>query len=82
MSSHCGESPHSPCNESGDSVHVQGPPADWTHFAVLDEAVVPFAPEIGEVAEAGEEQVAGHQQADVHVDRQHLQKNKTTLVNI
>lgn len=33
---------------------------DWTHLAVLDEAVVPFPPEVGEVAEASEEQVAGH----------------------
>ena len=36
MSSHCGESPHSPCNESGDSVHVQGPPVDWTHLAMYN----------------------------------------------
>jgi len=36
MSSHCSESPHSPCNETSDSVHVQGSPVDWIHLAAYN----------------------------------------------
>ena len=57
--------------------HREKERSELPHLAVLDEAVVPFAPEVGEVAKASEEEVAGNQQADVHVDGQHLHNANT-----